>query len=60
MTAAVKDKYNRLFAEGLTLEKRWGTPEDVGRAAAALAKGDIPYATGQVVMIDGGLTIQRL
>jgi NAD(P)-dependent dehydrogenase (short-subunit alcohol dehydrogenase family) len=60
MTAGVKEKYDRLIAEGLTLEKRWGRPEDVGRAAAALAKGDIPYATGQVVMIDGGLTIQRL
>jgi 3-oxoacyl-[acyl-carrier protein] reductase len=60
MTAGVKEKYDRLFANGLTLEKRWGVPEDVGRAAAALAKGDIPYATGQVLTIDGGLSIPRL
>ncbi|MEO1128086.1 MAG: 3-ketoacyl-ACP reductase [Planctomycetota bacterium] len=60
MTDAVQEKYDRLFAEGLTVERRWGTPEDVGSAAAALADGAIPYATGQVMMVDGGLTLQRL
>jgi NAD(P)-dependent dehydrogenase (short-subunit alcohol dehydrogenase family) len=60
MTAGVKEKYDRLIAEGLTLEPRWGQPEDVGRAAAALARGDFPYATGQVVTIAGGMTIGRL
>jgi len=60
MTAAVKEKYDRMFAAGLTLEPRWGQPEDVGRAVAALARGDFPYATGQVVNIDGGLMIGRL
>ena len=60
MTSGVKEKYDRLIAGGLTLEKRWGTPADVGRAVAALAKGDVPYATGQVLNIDGGMTVQRL
>jgi NAD(P)-dependent dehydrogenase (short-subunit alcohol dehydrogenase family) len=60
MTAGVKEKYDKLIAEGLTLERRWGTPEDVGRAAAALARGDFPYATGQVVTLAGGMTIGRL
>jgi len=60
MTSAVKEKYDRLIAGGLTLEKRWGTPEDVGKAAAALARGDIPYATGLVLSIEGGATLQRL
>jgi NAD(P)-dependent dehydrogenase (short-subunit alcohol dehydrogenase family) len=60
MTAAVQDKYDRLIAEGLTLQPRWGTPEDVGKAVAALVRGDLPYSTGQVVMVDGGLTIGRL
>jgi 3-oxoacyl-[acyl-carrier protein] reductase len=60
MTAGVKDKYDRLIAGGLTMEKRWGTPQDVGRAAAMLARGEISYATGQVLHIDGGLTIARL
>jgi NAD(P)-dependent dehydrogenase (short-subunit alcohol dehydrogenase family) len=60
MTAAVTEKYDRLIAGGLTIEKRWGTPEDVGRAAAILAKGELSYATGQVLHIDGGMTIARL
>lgn len=60
MTAAVVAKYDKLFSEGLSLEKRWGTPEDVGSAVAALATGKIPYATGQVINIDGGMTIQNL
>jgi 3-oxoacyl-[acyl-carrier protein] reductase len=60
MTAGVKAKYDALIADGLTLEKRWGTPDDVGRAVAALARGDVPYATGQVLNIDGGMTIRRL
>ena len=60
MTAGVKEKYDKLIGEGLTVEKRWGTPEDVGRAVAILARGEMPYATGQVLNIDGGLTLQRL
>ncbi|MEM1165742.1 MAG: 3-ketoacyl-ACP reductase [Planctomycetota bacterium] len=60
MTAGVTEKYDRLFADGIAVEPRWGTPEDVGSAVAALARGDLPYAPGQVLMIDGGLTVQRL
>jgi 3-oxoacyl-[acyl-carrier protein] reductase len=60
MTSAVKEKYDRLIEGGLTLEKRWGTPADIGKIVASLAKGDIPYSTGQVIAADGGLTIQRL
>jgi len=60
MTAGVKEKYNALIAGGLTVQKRWGDPRDVGRAVAVLARGDLSYATGQVLLIDGGLTLQRL
>ncbi len=60
MTAGVTEKYDRLIAGGLCVQPRWGFPEDVGRAVAALARGDLAYSTGQVVMIDGGLTIPRL
>jgi 3-oxoacyl-[acyl-carrier protein] reductase len=60
MTAGVKERYDKLIAEGLTVEKRWGTPEDVGSAVAVLARGELPYATGQVLNIDGGMTLQRL
>ena len=60
MTAGVKDKYDSLIEGGLTLQKRWGLPEDVGRAVGSLATGDLAYSTGQVIMVDGGLTIGRL
>ena len=60
MTAGVKEKYDRLIADGLTLEPRWGSPEDIGRAVAALGRGELPYATGQVIVQDGGLTVSRL
>ena len=60
MTAGVKEKYDKLIAEGLCVQKRWGEPKDSGKVAAALARGDFPYSTGQVVMVDGGLTLPRL
>jgi 3-oxoacyl-[acyl-carrier protein] reductase len=60
MTSGVKEKYDKLIQEGLTLQKRWGTPADIGKIVATLALGEIPYATGQVITADGGLTIQRL
>jgi NAD(P)-dependent dehydrogenase (short-subunit alcohol dehydrogenase family) len=60
MSAAVAEKYDRLIAGGLTVENRWGEPDDVGRAVAVLARGDLSYATGNVLNIDGGLTLRRL
>ena len=60
MTEAVREKYDRLIKGGLLLEARWGQPEDVGKAVAALVRGDIPYAPGQVIVMDGGMTLPRL
>lgn len=60
MTAAVTEKYDRLIAEGLVIQNRWGFPDDIGRAAAMLARGDLRYSTGQVIMVDGGMQIERL
>jgi len=60
MTAGVQQKYDQLFANGLAIQKRWGIPSDVGKVAAAMANGSLPYSTGQVVLVDGGMTIQRL
>jgi 3-oxoacyl-[acyl-carrier protein] reductase len=60
MTAGVTEKYDKLIADGLCVQPRWGFPDDVGKAVAALARGDFPFSTGQVVMVDGGLTIPRL
>jgi 3-oxoacyl-[acyl-carrier protein] reductase len=60
MTAAVTAKYDALFAQGIALQRRWGMPEDVGRAVAMLVRGDLPYSTGQVINVDGGMTVQKL
>ncbi|MEP7143736.1 MAG: 3-ketoacyl-ACP reductase [Ferruginibacter sp.] len=60
MTAGVKEKYDRLIEQGLFVQKRWGQPDDVGKVVASLAKGDFIYSTGQVIMVDGGMTIPRL
>ena len=60
MTAAVTAKYDKLIAEGLTLQPRWGFPEDVGKAVASLLRGDFPYSTGQVINVGGGMDIGRL
>jgi NAD(P)-dependent dehydrogenase (short-subunit alcohol dehydrogenase family) len=60
MTDGVKAKYDAMIANGLLLEPRWGTPADVGTAVAMLASGALPYATGSVLVLDGGLTVPRL
>jgi len=60
MTAAVTEKYNKLIEEGLCIQKRWGQPEDVGKVVASLVSGNFSYSTGQVIMVDGGMTIPRL
>jgi NAD(P)-dependent dehydrogenase (short-subunit alcohol dehydrogenase family) len=60
MTAGVKEMYDKRIADGLIPEGRWGQPDDVGRAVASLLRGDIAYATGTVLNVDGGLSIPRL
>ena len=60
MTGTVKAKYDKLIAEGLTLQPRWGEPADIGRAAAMLLRGDLAYSTGTVIDICGGMEIARL
>jgi NAD(P)-dependent dehydrogenase (short-subunit alcohol dehydrogenase family) len=60
MTAPVQDAYDRRIADGLVPEARWGHPDDVGRVVAALTRGDLPYATGSVINVDGGMSVPRL
>jgi len=60
MTGPVKEKYDKLIAEGLTPIQRWGTPEDIGRAVAAIASGAFPFSTGEVINVDGGFHLRRL
>lgn len=60
MTAKVKEVYDQRIADGLVPEGRWGFPDDVGKTVAALLRGDLPYATGSVIHVAGGLQIGRL
>jgi 3-oxoacyl-[acyl-carrier protein] reductase len=60
MTAGARGKYDALIEGGLLVERRWGTPADVAGAVSVLARGELPYATGAVIVVDGGLTLPRL
>lgn len=60
MTAPVKARYDRLIAQGLVPQGRWGLADDVGRAVAALASGAFAYSTGATIEVSGGMNIRRL
>jgi len=60
MTTAVKEHYDKLLAEGLVPNQRWGTADDVGQAVSSILAGNFPFSTGEVIHIDGGLHIPRL
>ena len=60
MTEGVKEKYDKLFANGLAPINRWGEPSDIGKAVVAVASGLFPYSTGQVFNVDGGFHLHRI
>ena len=60
MTAGVKEKYDGLIAQGAWPLRRWGQPEDIGRAVAAIARNDFPFSTGEVFNVDGGFHLRTL
>ena len=60
MTTKIKDKYDKLIMEGLVPQKRWGFPDDVGKAVASISRGDWNFSTGMVFEISGGLNINKL
>jgi 3-oxoacyl-[acyl-carrier protein] reductase len=61
LTSVVKDKYDRLILEqGITPIRRWGQPEDIGKAVVAIAEGLMPFSTGEIINVDGGFHISRL
>ena len=60
MTAPVKEKYDRMIADGVFPIDRWGYPEDVAKAVAAFANGAFPYSTGEIINVDGGFHLRRL
>jgi len=60
MTGPVKEKYDQLIASGAWPIRRWGEPRDIGRAVAAIARGDFPFSTGEVINVDGGFHLRTL
>jgi 3-oxoacyl-[acyl-carrier protein] reductase len=60
MTIKVKEKYDKMIGDGYVPQKKWGMPEDIGRAVASIARGDWDYSTGMVFEISGGLNIHKL
>ena len=60
MTAGVKEKYDKLIADGLVPQNRWGQAEDVARAISAFARGDLDYSTGVAIDVSGGFQLRRL
>ncbi|MEB2781974.1 3-ketoacyl-ACP reductase [Algoriphagus sp. C2-6-M1] len=60
MIEKVRETYHQAVKSGMTLEPRMGIPEDIGKVVAALVRGDLPYSTGQVISVDGGMTIARM
>lgn len=60
MTDPVAERYDRRIAEGLVPLGRWGEPADIGKVIVPLARGDLDFATGAVIPVDGGLSIHRL
>jgi 3-oxoacyl-[acyl-carrier protein] reductase len=60
MTAPVKEKYDKLIADGMSPIRRWGEPEDVARAVATVVSDAFPFSTGETINVDGGFHIRRL
>ncbi len=60
MTAAIRDRYDRLIGDGLVPQNRWGLPDDVAKGVASIARGDWDFSTGMTFEISGGLNIHRL
>lgn len=60
MTAGVRDTYTARIEDGLVPARRWGVPEDIGEIVVAVAEGQMRFANGAVLPVDGGLSISRL
>ncbi|MBC7319445.1 3-ketoacyl-ACP reductase [bacterium] len=60
MTSVVKEKYDKLIAEGITPIKRWGYPQDIANAVSVLCSGKLTFSTGEIINVDGGFHLRRL
>jgi len=54
MTAGVKGKYDALIEAVFCSKKRWGTLRMSVAAVSMLARGELPYATGAVLVWTAG------
>jgi 3-oxoacyl-[acyl-carrier protein] reductase len=60
MTLKVKEQWDERISEGRVPQNRWGSPEDIGKAVASIARGDWDFSTGMIFEISGGLNIHKL
>lgn len=60
MTAGVTEKYTARIEGGLVPAARWGQPADIGQVMVPIVTGQMAFATGAVIPVDGGLSIARL
>lgn len=56
MSAAVRNKAGDMIKDMIPM-KRIGTPDDIAKMAVFLASSDSSYITGQVITVDGGLSL---
>lgn len=59
LNASMHDLYEPIVRHGFTPIRRWGTPDDVGRVVATLASGSLPFVTGEIIHVDGGLHVPK-
>jgi NAD(P)-dependent dehydrogenase (short-subunit alcohol dehydrogenase family) len=54
--AGLEQRHSQRVVKSTPL-KRWGTPEDVARAAVFLASNDARFLTGQTLLVGGGIVM---
>lgn len=60
MTSKVKEKYEKLIADGVTPIRRMGQPLDVAKCVVSIAEGNFDFCTGTVIDCDGGFNVRSL
>ncbi|MES2709851.1 MAG: 3-ketoacyl-ACP reductase [Verrucomicrobiota bacterium] len=60
MTAGVKEKYDPIISGGKVPMRRWGQPQDAGRAVRSFLTGGLPFCTGESILLTGGLSLPLL
>lgn len=58
MTKVSEARLDQLIQDGISPIKRWGEAEDVAQTVVTAAEGRLPFAVGQTLVVDGGLTVK--